>query len=76
MGQCYRLLMLIISLAHAATTCQYRWKTAIHNITIWLFLDTQGENRLHSGPNKREFLSPSPTQRPPWKLPPRMPLPT
>ena len=47
-----------------------------HNITDWLFLDTEGENRLYSDPKKREFLSPSPTQRPRWKLPPPMPPPT
>ena len=48
--------MLIVSLTHPATTCRCRWKTTIDNITIWLFLDTQGENRLYSGPKKREFL--------------------
>ncbi len=48
--------MLIISLTHPATSCQRRWKTTIHNITIWLFLDTEGENRLYSGPKKGEFL--------------------
>ena len=50
--------MLIISLTHPATSCQRRWKTTIHNITIWLFLDTEGENRLYSGPKKGETLAP------------------
>jgi len=68
--------MLITSRAHPGTECQCRWKATIHNITIWLILDTQGENRLYSRPEKREFLSRLPAQRPPWKLPPRMPPPT
>jgi hypothetical protein len=48
--------MLIISLAHPATTCQCRWKTTIHNLTIWLSLDTKGENRLYSSPKKKGVL--------------------
>ena len=56
--------------------CSCRWKATTHNTTIWLFLDTEGENRLYSGPKKREFLSPSPTQRLRWDPPPLMPPPT
>jgi hypothetical protein len=37
--------------------CSCRWKSTAHNITIWLFLDTEGENRLYSGPKKGVLLT-------------------
>jgi hypothetical protein len=30
-----------------------RWKATAHNITIWQFLDTEGESLLHSGLKKK-----------------------
>ena len=33
--------------------CSCRWKATAHNITIWQFLDTEGESLLHSGLKKK-----------------------